>query len=646
MSAKQAPPSAIPSNQETDVINRTTWLVIISSVLMVVLASGCSMPSTSASSQPTPTLVTPTLETTTGWQGGSVPTTEALLTWEGHTIIGDNDKEGCHRLIVTVDRQARFGPCSATPSTTQFSAPQWDEIIAHFAPFESSTAEMRIVFRGQGQVAGAAWQRAITAWIHDTYARLLTGRACAACGTVMNWSFGSWADRPGFCSNLWATNYGYAYSGLAPCTGGQTEIVAQGWLETDEWVQLDAWLSEHAETYMGEGGVNYLAGRGKQTMSEAEQVELARWAQKVSARLTPSTPAEATVVPVTPTASWAISTPDAAQAELDAFEARLTRALAARDYADLGQLMGSEFILVFWLSDGHPYTPQQAVQELRQNQIGANTELAFHSAQDLIGAQDAIQSLFRPQVDVVKLIWVQGWGREGRDEAVLYIARRPDGHLYWHGALSAPGRFAGEPMPPSAAHIAPNTLDTGVHYVTALADLPVYRGEPGDTRSQVNTVAGGQTVMVTGISADGKWWRVLCPGDKVGPCWATTRAQQTRPRVVMPSSQIAPQTVFVQWKSLMALQDAPVYQGDPGDTRTRVATIASGQMALVTGASSDGMWWRVVCPDDTVGNCWVSSHPDWTMPQTASISSAPIPGSSRVMLVSGPFRMQYTLGEY
>ena len=55
----------------------------------------------------------------------------------------------------------------------------------------------------------------------------------------------------------------------------------------------------------------------------------------------------------------------------------------------------------------------------------------------------------------------------------------------------------------------------------------------------------------------------------------------------------------------------------------QVTTIAGGQMALVTGACSDGKWWRLFCPDDTVGNCWVSSHPDLTEPKTA-----PIPGST------------------
>jgi hypothetical protein len=36
-----------------------------------------------------------------------------------------------------------------------------------------------------------------------------------------------------------------------------------------------------------------------------------------------------------------------------------------------------------------------------------------------------------------------------------------------------------------------------------------------------------------------------------------------------------------------------------------IGGVAGGQTALVTGASSDGLWWRVVCPDDTIGSCWV-----------------------------------------
>ena len=251
----------------------------------------------------------------------------------------------------------------------------------------------------------------------------------------------------------------------------------------------------------------------------------------------PSALAVATVAPVTPTsmptaptAAPATPTADAAQVELAAFEARLTQALAARNYSELQTLMGEEFMVVFWLGGGQPYSPRQAVEQLRQSHIGANTELTFHAVQDLIGAGDAVESLFRPQVNVAKLIYVQGWGPQGRDEAILYVARRPDGSLYWHGVVAAPGRFAGDPMPPLAAQIAPNTLDTGVRFVTALEDAPVYSGVPGETRTQVNTIAGGQTAWVTGISQDGKWWRVLCPDDTVGKCWVSAHPDLTEPK--------------------------------------------------------------------------------------------------------------------
>jgi hypothetical protein len=37
----------------------------------------------------------------------------------------------------------------------------------------------------------------------------------------------------------------------------------------------------------------------------------------------------------------------------------------------------------------------------------------------------------------------------------------------------------------------------------------------------------------------------------------------------------------------------------------------------VTGVSSDKGWWRVICPDNSVGSCWVTANPQLTQPTTA-----------------------------
>lgn len=66
-------------------------------------------------------------------------------------------------------------------------------------------------------------------------------------------------------------------------------------------------------------------------------------------------------------------------------------------------------------------------------------------------------------------------------------------------------------------------------------------------------------------------------------------------------------------KYVLALANVTMYNG-PGLTYDTIGQVADGQTALVTGVSADEDWWRVICPDDTVANCWLSSDPKLTHP--------------------------------
>ena len=66
---------------------------------------------------------------------------------------------------------------------------------------------------------------------------------------------------------------------------------------------------------------------------------------------------------------------------------------------------------------------------------------------------------------------------------------------------------------------------------------------------------------------------------------------------------------------ILAQVDMPIYDA-PVEGSAEIGLIAGGQMGRVTGASPDGAWWRVMCPDDTVGDCWVTAAPDKTVPTT------------------------------
>ncbi|MCA9931904.1 MAG: PD40 domain-containing protein [Anaerolineales bacterium] len=65
------------------------------------------------------------------------------------------------------------------------------------------------------------------------------------------------------------------------------------------------------------------------------------------------------------------------------------------------------------------------------------------------------------------------------------------------------------------------------------------------------------------------------------------------------------------------LQDVTMVSG-PGEEYEVIGSIFDGQTALVTGTSFDSLWWRVICPDDSIGDCWVTADPAFTMPTDAA----------------------------
>ena len=74
-------------------------------------------------------------------------------------------------------------------------------------------------------------------------------------------------------------------------------------------------------------------------------------------------------------------------------------------------------------------------------------------------------------------------------------------------------------------------------------------------------------------------------------------------------------SVPTEIKYVMALEDVTMHNG-PGEEYAVIGGIFGGQAALVTGVSADEQWWQVICPDDRVGNCWISADPSLTGPTT------------------------------
>jgi LysM repeat protein len=89
-------------------------------------------------------------------------------------------------------------------------------------------------------------------------------------------------------------------------------------------------------------------------------------------------------------------------------------------------------------------------------------------------------------------------------------------------------------------------------------------------------------------------------------------------------------------KYILALTDVRIRKG-PGTNYAIIGRVYAGQMAAVTGITKNDAWWRVICPDGTTGNCFVSALPSLTQP-----ASAPGSAAERIQFASGAFAQTVT----
>lgn len=115
----------------------------------------------------------------------------------------------------------------------------------------------------------------------------------------------------------------------------------------------------------------------------------------------------------------------------------------------------------------------------------------------------------------------------------------------------------------------------------------------------------GQTeaLLVIAQQPDGTpYWHSML----VAPAGFQAQAQAT---AAAPVATALPTNV----KYLQILQNVNV-RGGPGKDYPKLSFAAQGQVIEVFGVSADGQWWNVLCPDNTVGNCWVIGDPTLTRP--------------------------------
>ncbi len=75
-----------------------------------------------------------------------------------------------------------------------------------------------------------------------------------------------------------------------------------------------------------------------------------------------------------------------------------------------------------------------------------------------------------------------------------------------------------------------DVVETDVQYIQSLAEVNMRSG-PSTDYATVGNIFAGQTILVTGVTPDNSWWRVICPDDSVGNCFVIND-----PNLVEPAS--------------------------------------------------------------------------------------------------------------
>lgn len=129
----------------------------------------------------------------------------------------------------------------------------------------------------------------------------------------------------------------------------------------------------------------------------------------------------------------------------DAFSDQLRQSVESADFGGMRGLMDDNlFVIAFWPGNSLPPLPaDDAIGQLRNLHMTGGP-IRFPEADaplaEMLGNQDPLH-IFQSDVQVVDVLFSQGWGAEGLGEAMLFVAQRPDGSFWWYSIIIAPTGF-------------------------------------------------------------------------------------------------------------------------------------------------------------------------------------------------------------
>jgi len=119
--------------------------------------------------------------------------------------------------------------------------------------------------------------------------------------------------------------------------------------------------------------------------------------------------------------------------------------LKSRNLSALHGYMGDPFTIAYWGSEGRVDTPAGITTELQDYRLPADTSQPLSFTTDraefppLAGMPP--EQMFGPELDIVEVVYSEGWGPDGQGAALLYIVKGSANNIYWYGLVYSDKHF-------------------------------------------------------------------------------------------------------------------------------------------------------------------------------------------------------------
>jgi hypothetical protein len=117
--------------------------------------------------------------------------------------------------------------------------------------------------------------------------------------------------------------------------------------------------------------------------------------------------------------------------------------IISRNTQPLPGYMGDEFMVGYWQSEGRTLTPFEGMDEIVMRMPADTSQMSFTTDRSKLPPLFGMtpEQLVNPDINIVEVIYSEGWGEDKQGAALLYLAENNLNEIYFYGIVFAQTHF-------------------------------------------------------------------------------------------------------------------------------------------------------------------------------------------------------------